>query len=232
MIATRPEREARALGRRNHRRGVEQAPDARVERFDNRVASIAGDERSIIDDAEAIAERERLAHVVRDDDHRLVQLILDAAELLLQLGARHRVQRAEGFIHQKHGGIHRQRTRHTHPLPLAARQLVGPPRGELGREPDQVEQLRRPRRDPLGRPSLQPRDDPDVLFNRHVGEKSDVLQHVPHPAPQPDRIPLARVTAFDHDASRIRKKQPVGELEQRGLPTRCARRGEHCPIRH
>src|SRR5207249_3328719 len=89
-------------------------------------------------------------------------------------------------------------------------------------EPDQIEQFRRASSDAPGRPSLQPRDDPDVLFNRHVREKPDVLQHVPNPAAQPDRIPLAGVASVDHDGPRIRKQQPVGELQQRRLSSAAA----------
>ena len=81
---------------------------------------------------------------------------LDPAELVLQLPARHRVERAEGLVHQQHRWIRDKRARDADALPLSARQLVGLPIGVIGagREPDQVEQLARRSAHPERCPSV------------------------------------------------------------------------------
>ena len=73
--------------------------------------------------ADAIGERQRLQHVVRDDDDGLADPLLNAAELALQLGPRDRVERAERFVHQQHRRIGRERPRDADPLPLPAGKL-------------------------------------------------------------------------------------------------------------
>ena len=73
----------------------------------------------------AVAEHHRLVDVVSDEDHRLVQVGLEAQELLLQPFAGDRVHGAEWLVHQEHRWVSRKRTGHSHPLGLAARQLVG-----------------------------------------------------------------------------------------------------------
>ena len=62
--------------------------------------------------------------------HRLAQTVLDAAELAVQLGTRDRIERAERLVHQENRRIDRQRPRNADALPLAARELVRPPRAE------------------------------------------------------------------------------------------------------
>ena len=125
---------------------------------------VARDQPALVEHADPVAERERFAHVVRDDDHGLAQAILDAAKLGVQLGAGHRIERAERLVHQQHRRIDRQRARDADALTLAAGQLVRPACRELlRRQSDQVEQLVRARRDALRRPPLEPRHDRDVV---------------------------------------------------------------------
>ena len=57
-------------------------------------------------------------------DNRPPQQAVDAQHLLLQRLAGHRVEGAEGLIHQQHLRICRQRPRHPHPLLLAAGELM------------------------------------------------------------------------------------------------------------
>ena len=52
----------------------------------------------------------------------------------VELGARHRIERAERFVHQQNRRVHGQRAGDADALPLAARELVGPTRRKpLGR---------------------------------------------------------------------------------------------------
>ena len=67
-------------------------------------------------------------------------LVPDAQQFVLQRLARHRVERAEGLVHQQHLGIDRQRAGERHALALAARQLVRVPVGVVG-EADQRQRL-------------------------------------------------------------------------------------------
>src|SRR5204862_578846 len=73
---------------------VQQPPDARIGGHGDRRCRIAGDEPAILEDADAVCERERFAHVVCDDDDGLPQALLDLSELGVQLGARERIERA------------------------------------------------------------------------------------------------------------------------------------------
>ena len=86
------------------------------------------DQPSLLEDGDAIRQRQRLGHVVRDDDHGLPQAALDAAKLRVQLGAGDRIERAERLVHQQHRRIGRERPRHADALTLPAGQLVGPAR--------------------------------------------------------------------------------------------------------
>ena len=66
---------------RNHGHRIQLAADAGMGGRRHRGGAIVGDQFSLLEHADAIRERERLAHVVRDDDHGLAQLRLDAAKL-------------------------------------------------------------------------------------------------------------------------------------------------------
>ena len=94
---------------------------------------------------DAVAEQDGLVDVVGDEHDGLVQLALELQELLLQLGPHDRVDGAERLVHQQHGGIGGEGSRHTDALLLAARQLRRVPVGVRRAEPDQLEQLQRPR---------------------------------------------------------------------------------------
>ena len=139
---------------------------------------------------------------------------LDAAELLLQLAARDRIERAERLVHQQHRRIGGQRAGHADALPLSAGQLVGPAaRIRLGREADQLEQLAHARGDAVVRPPLQPRHDGDVVGDRQVRKEADLLNHVADGSAKADRIPLARVPALHAHVAGVGQEQSIDQLE-------------------
>src|SRR4051812_12494190 len=53
--------------------GIKQAADARVGGRRHRPRAFVGDQPAVLEDADAIGKRERLAHVVGDDDHGFPQ---------------------------------------------------------------------------------------------------------------------------------------------------------------
>jgi hypothetical protein len=71
------------------------------------------------------AERHRFLDVMGDEQRGLARLRPDAAEFPLQRRARHRVQRAEGFVHQQDARVVRQRASDLHPLLHPAREFAG-----------------------------------------------------------------------------------------------------------
>src|SRR6185503_19386678 len=103
---------------------------------------MACDQAAFIEHAYAIREREGLAHIVGHDDHRLPETVLNASELVVEIGARHGIEGAERLVHQKNRGVHSQSTRDANPLSFSARQLIWVTCAkQLGWETDQVEQL-------------------------------------------------------------------------------------------
>jgi hypothetical protein len=73
------------------------------------------------------AERERFSHVMSDQDDGLADLRLNAPELPVDLGARHRIERTKGFVHEQNWRISGQRAGDANALPLSAGKLIRPP---------------------------------------------------------------------------------------------------------
>ena len=101
---------------------------------------------ALAQDRDPVAHRDRLVDVVRDEDHRLRDLAVQPAQLVLQPGARDRVERAERLVHQQHRRVGRERACEPDALPLAARELGRVALRVALLEPDELEQLRRPAR--------------------------------------------------------------------------------------
>ena len=106
------------------------------------------DPRALLQDHDLVAEQERLVDVVRDEHDRLVELALQADELLLQVGAHDGVDRAERLVHEQDVRIGRESARDADALLLAAGQLARVALGERAVQPDGVEQRRAPARAP------------------------------------------------------------------------------------
>jgi hypothetical protein len=137
----------------------------------------------------------------------------------LERGARQRVERAEGLVHQKQRRVCGERARHAHALALPAGKLRRQARAELlGVEPDQPQQLFHARVHARLVPAFEHGDEPDVAADVEVREEAGVLYDVARAPPQPGSVPRARVPAFDQDFARGRLQQPVDEPERRRLP--------------
>ena len=110
---------------------------------------VLGEHAALAEDRDPVAHRDRLVDVVGDEDHRLRDLAVQPAQLLLQPGARDRVERAERLVHQQHRRVGGERAGEPDALALAARELRRVALRVRLLEPDELEQLRRPLADPL-----------------------------------------------------------------------------------
>ena len=86
--------------------------------------SIEANQRSSFDDANARAQQQRLAHMVRDQYDGLADQLLESLEFALKFAAGERIKRAERLVHQQNGRIGGQRARNANALALAARKFV------------------------------------------------------------------------------------------------------------
>src|SRR5207248_3314822 len=98
------------------------------------------DDGPVAHDRDPVAEPQRLRQVVRDEDHRLARLVLQADHLVLHVAADERVERAEGLVVEHHLRVDGERAGKTDALLHPAGELVG----ELVRavlEPDELQHL-------------------------------------------------------------------------------------------
>ena len=100
------------------------------------------DEAAVLHDRDAVADLQGFVEVVRDEDDRLLEALLEAQHLVLHLAPDQRVERRERLVEDQHFGIDGERPREADALLHAAAQLVGV-RGLDRREPDDGEQLAR-----------------------------------------------------------------------------------------
>jgi hypothetical protein len=173
-----------------------------------------------------VAELDGLVDVVGDEHDRLVQLLLEAEELVLQLGADDGVDRAERLVHQHDRRVGGEGPRDADALLLPARQLERVPLAHRGVEPDPLHQLQRPRPRLLLVPGEQVRDGGDVVEDGAVREEPGVLDHVADAAPQLGGLALADVLPVDQHAARRRFDHPVDGPQRGGLAT-AGRADEH-----
>lgn len=73
----------------------------------------------------AVAQHDRLVHVVGDEHDRLVEAVLQLDHLALQIGAHERIHRGEGLVHEQDRRVGGQCAGHAHALLLSSRQLRG-----------------------------------------------------------------------------------------------------------
>ncbi|EGJ75115.1 putative ABC transporter ATP-binding protein [Streptomyces sp. Tu6071] len=209
--------EVEALERRAR---ADEAGDEVVRRIgQNRLRSVElRDLRAIAQHRDPVADLDRLVEVVRHEDDRLVQFVLEPDQLVLEVIARDRVDGAEGLVHEEYGRVRRERPRDAHALLLATGELprITPP--ELHRvESHQVEHLL----DALLHAALRPADhlrhERDVLRDGQVREEAGRLDRVADLPAQFHRVHVGDVLATDSDPSAARFDEPVDHFEQRRL---------------
>ena len=98
------------------------------------------DERSLVHEGDAVAERHGLLAVMRHEQHRDTKAALDVADLAAHAQAQGGVEVAEGLVEQKHLGPQHERASQRHALPLPARDVRDARLCQAG-EPHGVEHL-------------------------------------------------------------------------------------------
>ena len=101
------------------------------------------------------------------------------AKFALQLGARDGIERAEGLVHQKDGGVGSEGSRDAYSLTLAARKLGGPTMGEFGRlKADEMEQLIDAGIQPGRVPIFKSGDEANIFGDGEMRKQTGVLNDV------------------------------------------------------
>ncbi len=178
---------------------------------------------NLLDDAlvhqhHAVGHLQRFLLVVRDEDARDMQFVVQAAQPPSQLFADLGVESTERFIQEQHLGLDRQRTRQGDALSLAAR--------ELGRKAvsdpvqlHQLEQIGHLLADlRLARPfaaRLDAQTEGHVLEHGHVAEQRVVLEHEAHVALT--HVHVGGVFSAEQDVAAVRGFQTRDDAQQRGL---------------
>jgi hypothetical protein len=140
---------------------------------------------------------------------------VDPQQLLLQPGARDRIEGTEGLVHQHHGRVGGKGAREADTLALAAGDLRGVagavvPRGQV----DEVEQLVHAGSDLGLRPAEQTRNRADVLRDRHVREEPDLLDHIPDPAAELGLVERLDALPADLDVTGRQLDEAVHQLHR------------------
>jgi len=137
-------------------------------------------------------KEQRFAKIVRDKHDGFSQALDKPSEFALQLGACDRIESAKWLIHEKEGWIGGEGPGNTNPLALATGKLTGTPMGKFARvQAHEAEHLLHTGGSAGSIPLFQIGNEPDVLCNRKMREKTRVLDDVTDPTPQPNQVPIA-----------------------------------------
>ncbi len=156
---------------------------------------------------------------MRDEDHRAAALHPDALEFEVHLVAGHRIERAEGFVHQQDVRITAQGARDGRTLAHAARQLPRPALLEAG-DADERTQFGRALAALRLRHPAQLQRQRDVVLDGHPGKQVRVLEDDTELLHHRIVALVAgpELLAADLDGARRRPQQPRNDAQQRRLP--------------
>ena len=129
----------------------------------------------VLEDRDAVGERQRLALVVRDiEDGEPGQIGMQAGDLLDHGSADLRVERRQGLVEQQHARAHRKRSRDRHALLLSAGQFARVALEEL-LHADDAKRVIDPLFDQLFGRAARLEAEGDVVGDPHVGKERIVL---------------------------------------------------------
>jgi hypothetical protein len=140
---------------------------------------------ALVEDRDAVGERERFLVIVGDEDRGQAELVVDLAQRAAQLAPDLGVERSERLVEQQDARVAGERPGERDALALAARQLARVALAEAG-QLDQLEQLLDAAVDLVafdGRGRAASREpEGDVLRDGHVAEQGIMLEHEADPA--------------------------------------------------
>ncbi|CAG9264343.1 hypothetical protein PCAR4_60081 [Paraburkholderia caribensis] len=161
---------------------------------------------------DAIAHRHRFDLIVRDEDRRDAEALLDRAQFDMHFFAQLRVEIRHRLVEQQQFGAHRQRPRNRDALALAARQFLRIARVE-SLQTHQIERFGDAHRALVALHVAHLQAEADVARHRHVRKQRVALEHDAHAALFGSLV--RDVAAAEHDAARARRDE-AGDHLQRG----------------
>ncbi len=192
------------------------------------------DNLPLTENGDTIAQLQGFIDIVADQHHRFLQLALHLQKLVLDHFTVDGVHRAEGLIHQQYRRICRQRADHADTLLLAAGHLARIAVKKLTRiQRHHIHQLFGTGFTPGFIPAQHARHHGNVLFDGHVREQANLLNHVADVAAQRHRIHPAGVFTVNQDRAAARRNQAVDHLKGGGFPAAGrAEQDAHFPFGH
>ena len=162
--------------------GADELGDERLGRLARRARERpALDDPAVAHQDDLVAEPAGLGEVVGDHDDRLLERAEDGAQVGLQLGADHRVERASGSSSRITCGSSISARIRLDALPLAAGELRREAVEPVGRETRQLGELGEPVVDPAALPAQVAGHQDHVVARGQVREQAAVLDDVPRP---------------------------------------------------
>ena len=148
---------------------------------ENILGRAALDDASSFEDGDPVADLERLVEIVADENDRLLEVLLQRQQFVLQFVANERIESREWFVHQENVGVGGEGARQADPLLHAARQFVAEFSCPL-READHRELVGDDPVDVRFRHAAQLEPERDVFGDRPPGQQGELLEHHGDPA--------------------------------------------------
>ena len=152
------------------------------------------------------------------DAARLAQARKQLAQLLLQLVAHHRIERAERLIEEQHVRIEHERPHQAHALALSAGEIVRLAAQRLERQLHEIGELGDALLDPSRVAGQSPRDQRDVRGRGQMRKQAARLNDVANALTHLDRIVQRQELARDADCAAPRPQQPTASFSSVDLP--------------
>src|SRR5712692_3097269 len=150
----------------------------------------SGDDAAGFEQDDAGSEEQRFAQIVSDEHDGLAEAAGEGAEFALELRAGDGIERAEGLVHQKKGGISSEGAGNTDALALAAGKFAGAAAGKFGWiKSNQGQELPDAHGGAAAVPFFERRNECDVFRDGEMGEEAAVLDDIADAAAKTDGVP-------------------------------------------
>ena len=178
----------RAPIRHLHRQTIRIADEAEDEWRGGRIIDLIGSpdlfQRAAIENRHAIRHFQRLVLIMGHEDRGVAGALVQVAQPQAQILAHAGVKRAEGLVQPEHARLHSQRTRQSHTLALATRQLPGKARvkaAKLHKLQQFMHALRNLARRRSRGAGAHAQAIADILGHAHMAKECVVLKDETHP---------------------------------------------------